>query len=458
MLVDSHCHLDAPEFDADRDAVLDRARAAGVGLMLNPGADLATSRRAVELAGRHSDVYAAVGVSPHEAGEPPEGWLEELREMAQVNDKVVAIGEIGLDFFRSKVAPEVQEQVFVAQIELAWELDLPIIVHCRQADERVLELLQDHSGEGRLRAVMHCFGGDEKLARGALALGFYISFAGSLTYPKSRPTRRAAELAPDDRILVETDSPYLPPQSVRGKRCEPAMIGETVEKLAAARGAARRDIERITARNFHLAFGLPVVKRDVLLYPIGETLYVNLTNRCPNSCGFCPRQHGRFVHSGHDLQLSREPEAEEYVRALAGFEDFKELVFCGFGEPTMRLEALKEIARAAKARGMAVRLDTNGLGSLINARNIVPELLGLVDEIWVSLNAPDARVYQRLTRSEYGESAYGSVVEFARKAMTAGIRVTASAVNCPGIDVQACLKAAKRLGLEFRSRKYKKLG
>jgi len=458
LLVDSHCHLDSPDFDADRAAVLERARAAGVGLMLNPGADLATSRRAVELADGHPEIYAAVGVSPHEAEDLPKSWLDQLRALAESSDKVVAIGEIGLDLFRSKVPQKAQEEVFIAQIGLAWELDLPIIVHCRQADDRVLELLQEHSSEGRLRAVMHCFSGDEKLVRGSLALGFYISFAGSLTYPKARPTRRAAELAPDDRILVETDAPYLPPQSVRGKRCEPAMIAETVEKLSAARGATRRDIERITERNFHLAFGLPIIKREQLLYPIGETLYVNLTNRCPNSCGFCPRQHGRFVHSGHDLQLGREAEPAAYVQAMAGFEDFRELVFCGFGEPTARLEALKEIARAAKARGMAVRLDTNGLGSVLNARNIVPELRGLVDEAWVSLNAPDARVYQRLTRSEFGESAYGSVVEFARKAQAAGIKVTVTAVNCPGIDIQACLKAAKRLGLEFRSRKYKKLG
>jgi TatD DNase family protein len=458
LLVDSHCHLDSPDFDADRAAMLDRARAAGVGLMLNPGADLNTSRRAVELAAEHPEIYAAVGVSPHEAEDLPRSWLDQLRALAGSSDKVLAIGEIGLDFFRSKVSPKVQEQVFVAQIELAWELDLPAIVHCRQADERVLELLQQHSGEGRLRAVMHCFSGDEKLARGALALGFFISFAGSLTYPKARPTRRAAELAPDDRILVETDAPYLPPQSVRGKRCEPAMIAETVEKLAAARSATRRDIERVTERNFHLAFGLPIIKREALLYPIGETLYVNLTNRCPNSCGFCPRQHGRFVHSGHDLQLSREADGAEYVKALSGFTDFKELVFCGFGESTVRLEALKEVAKAAKARGMTVRLDTNGLGSVINARNIVPELRGLIDEVWVSLNAPDARVYHRLTKSEFGDSAYGSVVEFAHKAQAAGLKVTVTAVNCPGIDIGACLKAAKRLKLEFRSRKYKKLG
>lgn len=457
MLVDSHCHLDSPEFDADRAEVLSRARAAGVGLMLTAGADLASSRRAAELAAAESDVYAAVGVSPHAAAEVSGEWIDELRALAG-REKVVAIGEIGLDTVRSKASAKVQEGVFIAQLALAWELDLPVVIHCRGADERMLELLQEYSGEGRRRAVMHCFSGDEKLARGAMALGYYLSFAGSLTYPKARPTRRAAELAPDDRILAETDAPYLPPEGHRGERCEPAMVGVTVDKLAAVRSATRRDVERIVERNFRIAFGLPVVKRDELLYPIGESLYVNLTNRCPNACGFCPRSQGRFVHGGHDLQLSREAPASEYVAALAGFEGFSELVFCGFGEPTLRLEELKEMARAGKARGMRVRLNTNGLGSHLAGRNIAPELAGLIDEIRVSLNAPDAKTYQRLTRSEAGEAAYGAVVSFARAAAAAGIQVIVTAVNCPGIDVRACLRAAQRLNLEFRSRKYRKLG
>ena len=193
LLVDSHCHLDAPEFDADRAEVLSRARAAGVGLMLTAGADLPSSCRAAELAAAERDVYAAVGVSPHAAAEVEGDWIEELRNLAGACDRVVAIGEIGLDTVRSKAPSKVQEEVFIAQLALAWELDLPVVIHCRGADERMLELLQEYSGEGRRRAVMHCFSGDELLARGALALGYYISFAGSLTYPKARPTRRAAE-------------------------------------------------------------------------------------------------------------------------------------------------------------------------------------------------------------------------------------------------------------------------
>jgi TatD DNase family protein len=190
-----------------------------------------------------------------------------------------------------------------------------------------------------------------------------------------------------------------------------------------------------------------------------EKLYVNLTNRCPNNCGFCPRAREKFLIFGHDLQLNREASAEEYVKSLDSFAGFDELVFCGSGEPTVRFEELKAVARAAREKGFTrVRLDTNGLGSLINARKIAQELVGLIDEVWVAINAPDAKVYSRLCRSAFGDKAYGAVLEFARDCKAAGIKVVLAAVNVPGVDIQGCLKAAKRLGMEFRSRKYQKLG
>jgi TatD DNase family protein len=459
LLVDSHCHLQDEQFREDLDEVLDRARAKGVGLILTAGTDLETSQAAVALAEQHPDIYAAVGISPHDAAKCTGDWVDQLRSLATSSDKVVAFGETGLDFFRSKVSHEVQEEAFIQQIKLAWELDLAVIVHCRSADERVLQILQDHAGSEQLRVIMHCFSGDEYLARGVLAMNYYISFAANLTYPKSRPTRRAAELVPEDRMLIETDAPYLPPQSARGKRCEPSMIGETADRLANTRKLSRRDIERITERNFRIAFGLPIGKKDVLFYPMREKLYVSLTNRCPNKCGFCPRSRERYVIFGYDLQLNREAPGEEYVRALETFEGFEELVFCGSGEPTVRMAELRAVAEAARRKGYKkIRLDTNGLGSLINGHKIAGDLAGLVDEVWVSLNAPDAKVYARLCKSAFGDKAYGAVLEFARDCKAAGLKVVLTAVNVPGVDIEGCLKAAKRLGMDFRSRKYEKLG
>jgi len=459
LLVDSHCHLQDEAFRDDLDAVLDRARSGGVGLMVSVGSDLETSQAAVALAEQHPEIYAAVGISPHDADTCTGDWLDQLRSLATSSDRVVAVGETGLDFFREGVSHELQEEAFIQQIKLAWELDLAVVVHCRQADEKVLQILQEHAGSGQLRIIMHCFSGDEYLARGVLAMGYYLSFAGNLTYPKSRPTRRAAELVPDDRMLIETDAPYLPVQSARGQRCEPAMIEETAEKLAATRKLSRRDIERITERNFRIAFGLPLSRKDVFFYPMREKLYVNLTNRCPNKCGFCPRGSDRYVISGHDLLLNREASADEYIEALNSFEGFEELVFCGLGEPTVRMAELVAVAAAARKKGYGrILLETNGLGSLINARKIAPDLAGLVDEVWVSINAPDARVYSRLCKSAFGDKSYGAVLEFARDCKAAGMKVVLTAVNVPGVDIQGCLKAAKRLGMEFRSLKYQKLG
>ncbi len=459
MLVDSHCHLQDESLRDDLVEVLERARSSGVGLMVSAGSDLETSQAAVALAEQHPDIYAAVGISPHDAAKCTGDWLDQVRSLATSSERVVAIGETGLDYFRAEASHELQEEAFVQQIELAWELDLAVVVHCRQADERVLQILQEHAGAGQLRVIMHCFSGDEYLARGVLAMGYYLSFAGNLTYPKSRPTRRAAELVPDDRMLIETDTPYLPPQSSRGKRCEPAMIEETAEKLAATRKLSRRDIERITERNFRIAFSLPLSKKDVFFYPMREKLYANLTNRCPNKCGFCPRGDDRYVISGHDLLLNREAPAEEYVEALDSFDGCEELVFCGLGEPTVRLAELLAVAKAAKQKGYKkVCLETNGLGSLINARKIAADLGGVIDEVWVSINAPDAKVYARLCKSAFGDKSYGAVLEFARDCKAAGMNVVLTAVNVPGVDIQGCLKAAKRLGMEFRSLKYQKLG
>jgi TatD DNase family protein len=459
LLVDSHCHLQDESFSDDLTGVMERARSGGLGLMVTAGTDLESSQAAVALAEQHSEIYAAVGISPHDASKCTGDWLDQLSSLATSSDRVVAIGETGLDFFRSEISRDIQEEAFVEQIKLAWELDLAVVVHCRHADERVLQILQDHAGSGQLRVIMHCFSGDEYLARGVLAMGYYLSFAGNLTYPKSRPTRRAAELVPDDRMLIESDAPYLPVQSARGKRCEPAMVGETADRLAVTRKLSRRDIERITERNFRIAFGLPLSRKDVLFYSTRDRLYVNLTNRCPNKCGFCPRSRDRYVISGHDLMLNREAPAEEYVAALDGFEGFSELVFCGLGEPTVRIEELKAVAAAARRKGYRrIELETNGLGSLINARKIAPELAGLIDQVRVAINAPDARVYSRLCKSAFGGKSYGAVLEFARDCKAAGIKVVLTAVNVPGVNIQGCLKAARRLGMEFRSLKYHKLG
>ena len=251
-LVDTHCHLDLEEFDADREAVIERALAAGVGRILIPSTDLASARRAIELADRYSPVYVAIGVHPNSADKFSPGSLSEFRMLA-AHPKVVGIGEIGIDLFWKKFDAEHQARVFRRQIELANEMNRPIIVHDRDAHAAVMEAL--HATPPTAGAVLHAFSGDWAMAEAALALGFYLGVDGPLTYKKSTGLRELFARVPLERILIETDAPYLTPHPHRGKRNEPAYVRLVAEALAAARAQPFETIAAATTRNAARFFG-----------------------------------------------------------------------------------------------------------------------------------------------------------------------------------------------------------
>lgn len=253
-LFDTHCHLDVAAFDPDRDVVIARARAAGVAHFLNPAYDLESSRRAVALAQVHAGVVAAVGVHPNDAADFGEAHLAELRALAHA-PQVVAIGEIGLDYHWQTTPRDQQAQAFIAQLALARELNLPVIVHCRDAYDDALALLREH-GRGLPGLVMHAFSGRMEHLRAALALDFYIGVGGPVTYPNARTLRDVVKTAPLERIVVETDSPYLAPQSHRGRRNEPAYVVEVACKVAELRSISTRDIACITTDNGRRLFRL----------------------------------------------------------------------------------------------------------------------------------------------------------------------------------------------------------
>jgi len=250
-LTDTHCHLDLPAFDADRPQVLDRARRAGVERILIPGIDLAGSRRAAELARSDPMLRFAAGVHPHESGTFDGGTLAALRNLARA-EGAAAIGEIGLDYFRDLAPRARQQEAFRTQIALARELALPVIVHIRDAQEDALAILSE-SGSG-LRGVLHAFSGDAHLAERAVAMGFFFGIAGPLTYPKAERLRGIVRTLPEDRILLETDSPYLPPEGNRGKRNEPALVLDIARAAAGDRHMDPPEFVRIARRNAHLLF------------------------------------------------------------------------------------------------------------------------------------------------------------------------------------------------------------
>lgn len=252
MLFDTHAHLHFPEFADDLPAVLERARGAGVGWVLTIGTSAEGSRDAVALAEREPDLYAAVGIHPHDAAEADEAAFDELRRLAESSAKVVAIGEIGLDFFRNLSPRDVQARVFRRQLDLARRVRKPVLIHCREAHAETLQILRD-AGVGEVGGIMHCFSGDAAVARQCLDLGLLISLAGPVTYPNARKLPEVVKLAPEDRLVVETDCPFLPPQPYRGKRNEPSYLPITAARVAELKGLA---VEALGARMTENALAL----------------------------------------------------------------------------------------------------------------------------------------------------------------------------------------------------------
>ena len=261
MFVDSHCHIDGAEYDADREEVIARAHAAGVTTMLNVGTGDPHSgafERAVELAEKHQDIYAAIGVHPHDAKLFDDRAEQRLLDLARQSRRVIAWGEIGLDYHYDHSPRDVQREVFERQLRLARSLDLPVIIHSREANDDTIAILRAEMSGYERSGVLHCFGGSLEMATSAIALGFFISFAGNLTFKKAEDLREIAPQLPLDRLLIETDCPYLTPVPFRGKRNEPAWVVETARCLAELHSKELGEIGRVTSENFGKLFRVDI--------------------------------------------------------------------------------------------------------------------------------------------------------------------------------------------------------
>lgn len=248
MLIDTHTHLDDARYNEDREAVINRAREAGVEAFVTIGCDLTTSQAAVALADRFPFVYASIGVHPHEVKLVRDGWYDEFRRLAK-NKNVVAYGEIGLDYHYNHSSPKEQRDRFREQIQVARELTLPMIIHTREAQEDTVTILKEERGS-EIGGVFHCFSGDSWLAEEALDLGFYLSFSGILTFQNAAALREIAKNTPLDRVLIETDCPYLTPVPYRGKRNEPVYVSQVAKQLAALHPElSLDDVQRTTTVN-----------------------------------------------------------------------------------------------------------------------------------------------------------------------------------------------------------------
>ena len=253
MLIDSHCHLDFPELNADLDGVLTRARAADVGLMLTISTKVRNFTALRAIAEAHDNVFCSVGTHPHHAAEEPDIMVEELVELSR-HPKVVAIGEAGLDYHYDHSPRDVQKKSFRIHIAAARATGLPLVIHAREADADIARMLEEETKKGAFPFVLHCFTSGPELARRGLALGGYVSFSGVVTFKNAEALRDIALAMPYDRLLVETDAPYLAPEPFRGKTNEPAFVAHTAARLAALRGVSEADMARTTTENFFRLF------------------------------------------------------------------------------------------------------------------------------------------------------------------------------------------------------------
>ncbi|ACM21638.1 magnesium-dependent deoxyribonuclease, TatD family, and radical SAM domain iron-sulfur oxidoreductase [Geotalea daltonii FRC-32] len=456
-LIDSHAHIYGPEFKDDFADMLKRAEEAGVSEIIVVGTDVATSRAACELATKYENLYCAVGIHPHDASGVTDKCYEEIRHMANSCTKVVAIGEIGLDFYRDRSPRHLQEEVFRRFIRLAREVSLPVIIHDRDAHDRVMAIVMEENA-GAVGGVFHCFSGDLQMASRCIDLGFHISIPGTVTYPSNEGLRQVVQGTKIEKMLVETDCPYLTPVPHRGKRNEPAYVSITAARVAEIKGLSVEDVSRITTLNVRNLFNIGAKDQNArIAYRIRQSLYLNITNRCSNRCSFCAKFED-FTVKGHYLLLDHEPGFSEVMAAIAEHHGYEEVVFCGYGEPLLRLDLIKEIAAELKTRGIRTRINTDGQANLVYGRNILPELEGLIDCVSVSLNAADPETYDRLCHTPFGEAGFNGVCDFLREALKYIPQVVASAVTVPGLDIGQVRELAHSLGVEFREREFAEVG
>jgi len=452
MFIDTHTHLFYPNFSEDLPEVVHRAEAAKVTTFLVPATDIATSHQVITLLDTYDSLFGAVGIHPHDTKDWTDDLLKQIADLA-AHHKVVAIGEIGLDYFYDFSPKEKQIEAFEKQLSLALALDMPVIMHNREADEDVMRIVSEFAGKG-LRGQFHCFSGSLTDAKKIIEMGMYISFTGNVTFKKTDELRTIARQIPLERLLLETDSPFMTPLPHRGQRNEPSYIPLIASKIAELHSVSVEEVARITSSNAMNLFGIGKTDKPNYTYKLGNSLYINVTNRCNANCYFCDK-NGEAVINGYRLRMkkSEEPDASVYIKEIGDPMKYDEIVFCGYGEPTIRFEVVKEIAKFVKDHGGVTRLNTNGHGNIINKRNIIPELEGLIDTVSISLNSPDENQYSQMMKvnSNYFEE----MKNFATLAKEFVPKVVLTVVSLDEIEIEKARKLVEEeIGVQFRIRDY----
>lgn len=440
MLIDTHAHLQDIKFSRDLDSVLLRARDAGIQRIVCIADDMATSRQAMMLAKRHASLFSTAGVHPHNERGFRDEALDEIRKLAK-SKKLVAVGEIGLDYHYPDYRKGPQTEVFMKQAALASELELPMVIHCRDAYPDLIGIFREYA-KLTSRGVVHCFSGTYEEAVALLDLGFFLGFGGAITYPNAGALRETLKRIGLDRVVTETDSPYLPPQTRRGRRNEPSYMKFSVAEIAKITGFTYQDVARITTANAVRLYGMKDEAAPEIAYSVRRRMYLNITNRCTNDCCFCERTTDYKVF-GHYLKLDGEPTAQEILNAIEEPERFEEFVICGLGEPTLRLDVVLEVARALKEKGVRVRLNTNGHGNMIHGRDITPDFTGVLDSVSIMMNGHDQEAYNRVSCPADPVKSFDAMMDFARRVRKHVPDVRMKLIATPDADIEACRQIAE---------------
>lgn len=452
MFIDTHAHLFYPNFEGELDEVITRAKESGVDYILVPATDLKTAEEVVNLTQKYEMIYGAVGVHPHDTKDWDSSFITKIEELTK-NDKIVAIGEIGLDYYYDFSPKEKQIDAFKSQIELALKLDLPVIIHNRDSDKDMMEIIRSYCGAG-LKAQFHCFNGSLDDAMELVGMNYMVSFTGNITFKKADNLRKILQHIPPENLLLETDSPFMTPVPFRGKRNEPSYVKFVAQQIAELHNLRVEDVARITSFNAFKIFGIGSKPDTAFTYKIGNSLYINVTNRCNAHCVFCKRKESPYLR-GYNLGMERtdEPSADVYIKEIGDPQNYKEIVFCGYGEPTIRWDVVKEISKSVKQNGGRTRLDTNGHGNAINKRDITPELNGLIDVVSISLNSFDPKQYAELVGLD--KSYFNEMVNFAKSAKPFVEKVVMTIVSIPEVDIERSRKIVEeKIGVEFRVREF----
>jgi TatD DNase family protein len=452
MLIDTHAHIYFENFKEDIDDVIKRAQDAGVKAIIVPATNLKDAEEVLKLIDAYDMVYGAIGVHPHDTKDWDSSWIGKIKSLTQ-HKKIVAIGEIGLDYFYDFSPKAKQMEAFTAQLDLALQLDMPVIIHNRDADDDIMRVIPEYINSG-LQMQFHCFSSSIEMAKQLVEMKQHISFTGNITFKKADTLRAVVAAVPLKQMLIETDSPFMTPVPHRGKRNEPMYVKLVADTVAAIHGKPESEVEQITTLNAYRFFGLEKTKKIVYTYPLGDALYINVTNRCNADCIFCSRKEDAIIN-GESLRMkkSEEPDASVYINEIGDPKKYSEIVFCGYGEPTIRWDVIKEVAAYVKSNGGNTRINTNGHANYIHKRDITPEMKGLIDCVSISLNSSDSKEYARLMRVK--ESLYDEMKSFAVKAKDFVPKVVLSVVDYPGVDIEESKRIAEEeLGVEFRLRAY----